>query len=249
MALHFIPVAFVRCLLMILLSTALQGQCHAEQRPLSSLLMVPPDSERDVLAGEVIMNGLPTRTLLFASRESVQAIKHWYRAHLPKPFVEDQVGQKTVFGRQDGQAFVTATIEPTTQGCKGVVSVSDFSGANPLQAQALKSVDRWMSQLPSDSDLVSHIFVKDAAAIQETLVATNRVTPQINLKRIQRILERQGFRVQMHVAPSTGAQSSSEGIFFQSSAKDGLVTVLRGPQGETIVTIQTTIVSGHSSAP
>lgn len=243
------PLAFVRCLLLIMLLTVLQGPARADQRAVPSLLLAPPDSERDVLAGDVIMNGLPTRTLIFASRESAQAIKNWYRARLPKPFVEDQVGQKTVFGRQDGQAYVIVTIEPTPQGCRGVVSATDFSGVHPLQAQALKSVDQWMSQLPSDSDLVSHVYAKDAAAIQETLVATNRVTPKLNLSRIQRVLERQGFRVQMHVAPTDGVRGSAEGIFFQSPAKDGLVTALRGEQGQTIVTIQTTISSRISNAP
>lgn len=246
---HRNPLALAWCLLLILLLTFLQGPARADPRAAASLLLAPPDSERDVLAGDVIMNGLPTRTLIFASRESAQAIKSWYRAHLPKPYVEDQVGQKTVFGRQYGQVFVTATIEPTLHGCKGVVSATDFSGVHPLQVQALKSVDQWMSQLPSDSDLVSHVYAKDAAAIQETLVATNRVTPKLNLNRIQRVLERQGFRVQMHVAPTDGVRGSAEGIFFQSPAKDGLVTALRGEQGQTIVTIQTTISPRSSSAP
>jgi hypothetical protein len=202
---------------------------------------VPPGGQAFGVGDRLEVNGVPMQLRGFVSPQSVDAVVHALRSRWPRPFTEDRVGARRIFGRMVGDQWVTVQLEPTpdggTRGLSSVVSMREAlkagrEGSGPDEV-------RW---LPVGSALVQHQQSHDAGRRGSLIVARNHLAAAANAEHLINRLAADGLVLERRVKPPPGAVAGNqvlhgEVLTFGAPDRQAMAVISRDARGDTTLVL------------
>lgn len=237
-----LPAVRRACLATVVWLLCMQGAAAQAAWPKVGM---PKDVQAFDVGGQVTTNGIPMRMQGFVANAKPEQLADWFRQNMGRPLVENTVGGKLILGRAQGEHYLTVQLEPAGSGTRGLVAVSHLKAAQDTQAQTQAATNRWMSRLPSGSQLMTQTVSEDAGKLSTYRVVVNSHSQETNSERIKSMMREDGLAFEREAAADAGAagrRGPSPGgktLFFKSSDKEAMAVIYRDPAGQTAVVLNT----------
>jgi hypothetical protein len=197
---------------------------------------LPPGAASFSIGQQVSMDGLPMRMQGFSSTAPLAATADWFRQHMDKPLMENQVGGKLVLGRAVDAYYITIQLEPTSSGTRGVVSVSDFRAALERRGATQAARERVLARFPAGTRLLSAMDSTDAGRSSRYLALSNRYGEEVNRQRVLDMLREDGMELERET-PAEGSDGRT--LLFRGRGREAIAVISRAPDGSVTVALNT----------
>jgi hypothetical protein len=199
---------------------------------------LPPDARPFAVGSQLEINGAPVQVQGFVSPHPPAQVVRALREAWPKPYTEDRVGPRSVFGRLVGDHYVTVQLEAAgsggTRGVWNAPPVREALRTDPSAQQ--REALRW---LPVGSDLQQWQRSVDGDRATTTVVARNRVDAAANAEHLIDRLQADGLRLERRIR-STDAPVRGEVLMFAAGRAEAMAVVSRDGGADTVIVLTTT---------
>jgi len=207
--------------------------CPAESWP---EFIYPAEATAQVVAQDMVFNGIPMRVLTFQSKlSSDQMVKfyqrRWKRHGAPEPALS-KLGEWRIVGMMDGEYYKTAQVKAERDGSTGYLGIS----------LGLKSIGKTKPVLgagapvPFGSVVRNDIYSVDLPKKARTVILTNRQSVDFNLNYYLRHYQGDGWGALMKKRvrePEHGAA-----LVFRKGVEEASVAISE-KNGQTVVFLNT----------
>lgn len=144
---------------------------HAAQEPPWEAFPPPPGATAQVVADEMVFNGIPMSVRAFESKRTVDEIvafyqRRWKRRNRPDPVV-NEMGPWTVVGVREGDYYLTVQAKEARNGSMG------FMGVSRMFERRKKVVLGEGTPMPPGSVVVNDIIHNDPGKSARTVALSN----------------------------------------------------------------------------
>lgn len=155
--------------------------------------LVHPRGRVQMVAPDVVANGLPVKVLRFDGEQAVEAVlahyqRLWAGEGAQAPMMYDMGQWRVVAAMRDG-CFYTVQVQAAGLGTTALISVSDVRRSTP------PVVAMWQLPMPASSELLSELMHRDSGRPAQTWVLRNGFSPRANADFFQRRLSAEGWRL------------------------------------------------------
>lgn len=244
---------------MPLTRAALSALClFALQSPASAdaawpQIPLPRNAAAFSVGERMLINGQPLQMKGFTANESRDQLADWFRRSLGQPLVENRIGNKLILGKPSGDYYLTVQLESSGNRTRGLAAITHLKAAAEQYEETRAGTDYWLQRLPSGSRLLSHMSSEDRGKRSRHLVVVNEHSEQANCDNLTALLKEQGLILERLSRPadapnrlSAPSPGDARALFFKGEGKEGMATVARNRQGQTIVVINTVSSTGAS---
>jgi hypothetical protein len=201
---------------------------------------------------QVTVNGMPMRMQGFVSPAGPARTIESFRRSLGQPLVENQLGNKRILGRAQGEYYLSVQIEPAGMGSRGVIAMTNLKTTFEDRSDTREANERWLSRLPSGSRLISRMVSQDAGRLSNHLVIVNTYSESINRDRLKSLMSDDGFALEREGVPDAGMAASlpdslgsSIALFFRGANKEAMATIYHDRNGQTTTVLNTVTLMEH----
>lgn len=233
----------VRCLIGLVLACAAQLAAAVQPWPEVAL---PPGAASYSIGQQVSLDGMPMRMQGFSSTAPLSVTADWFRQHMPKPLMENQVGDKLVLGRASDAYYITIQLEQTATGSRGVVSVSDFKAALEQRAATQAARERVLARFPAGTRVLSSMASTDAGRSSSYLALANQYSEDVNRQRVLdlardegMVLEREARGDASSIAGLPARAAEGRTMFFKGRGREAIAVINRAPDSSVTVVLNT----------
>ena len=210
---------------------------------------LPPQAESYAIGEQISLDGLPMRLQSFDVATSPEQTAAWFRQHMPRPMVENQVGDRLVLGRAQGNFYITVQLAASGQGTRGVVGVSDASAA-AAGREARRAADaRVLARLPAGTELLASLGSIDAGRSATFVTLVNSYSEDVNRERVRQMLREEGMELEREArAADAGAAvlaglpagtASGRALFFRGRGREAVAVIGRLPDSRVSIVLNT----------
>lgn len=198
-----------------------------------------PENIHPTSVGEQItQNGLPMRVQVFMTKQSSSELATWFRASFGRRHVENKLGAATVFGRADGDFYISVQLTPILNGTRGIVAVSRIK--TMAEASARKEP---RSDAPGDSKVLSDTRSDDGSKTARHLIYTNLHTQEVNRELVSSFLKEKGYKLEREVKLE---DKPGQTLFFRDGDREAIAVITRqGDKTAVVVNIASNIKQPH----
>ena len=243
----------VRChfmLAIVLFLTLSGGQALAQSKWPS--ISLPKEVQSFSIGEQITVNGYPMRMRGFVSALKPEQLAALFRQSLGSPLVENTMAKKLILGRSQGEYYLTVQLEPAGSGSRGVASVTDLKAASENRAAVEENTERWLSRLPSGSQLLSQMTSEDAGKLSTYLLVINTQSEALNYERLKSLMRKDGLELEHEASPTdkssaTRFQEAPNGktMIFKGAGKEAIATISRDGNGKTAIVLNITKQMEH----
>ena len=200
------------------------------------------------VGSQLDVNGAPMRITGFLSdTKDAATLLAWFRRSLGTPLVESAIGPKKILGRLQNGYYLTIQVEPSGQGSKGFVALTDVKGLvrNGNKQAGLGSSDAWLSRWPADTRLISRVSSNEGGRVMVQTVLSNGLGESFNKSAVLSLMKDDGFAIEQEVQPGNHGHALpfevQEGtvMYFKGKSKEAVAVISRLPQGQTSIVLNT----------
>lgn len=198
---------------------------------------LPPGAVVFSMGEQVSVDGLPMRIQGFDAATSPRQTAAWLRRHMPRPLMENQVGDKLVLGRASGAYYITVQLAAalTGPGTRGVVAVSDIGTGLALRAASRAAGERVLARWPSGTQVLSALTSTDQRRSASFLTLANRYSEDVNRARVLQLLREDGMALEREaLAADAGAETLAK---LPPGAAGGRAMYFKGRGREAVAVI------------
>lgn len=202
---------------------------------------------------KLVLNGMPMHLSGFTSAASADQMAEWFRQALGQPLVENRIGKTLVLGKASGEYYLTVQLETAGGSTRGVAAVTHLKGAHDRRQETGAMADRWLQRLPSGSRIVSQLSSDDRGRHSQHLIIINEQSEQANAERLTDLLKADGLALERESrvidaphSPERDRLGDGRALFYKGTVSEGMATVARNPQGQTVVVVNTISSPGVS---
>ncbi len=241
-----LPRHLVSC---ILLAVAIAASAHAAGD--WPTIPLPKESTAYPVDDTVVTNGVPMRITAFTSHQSQERLLAWFRKKLEGDWIENRSGGKIVLGQARGEHYLTVQIEAIRDGSRGVAAVSHLKAAYDQREQTRAERDRWLSQLPPGSRIVSETSSENPMRHAGQLIYSNTHSASVNRDALREILSRDGLVLEResrvddapaHAATTLPADART--LYFKGAQGEAIATISYDDNRRTVVVLNTITEKG-----
>jgi hypothetical protein len=210
---------------------------------------LPPGVEAFSMGEQISMDGLPMRMQGFHAASSPEQTAAWFRQHMERPLVENQLGNRLVLGRARGAYYITVQLAADGQGTRGVVAVSDVAAALTQRAASRTASERVLARLPSGTKVLGALNSNDAGRSASYLALSNSYSEEINRERVLSLLRDDGMELERESrAADAGAAvlaglpsgtASGRLLFFKGRGREAVAVISRLPDQRVSIVLNT----------
>lgn len=208
---------------------------------------LPPDAAMVDMGQQITAQGVPLRMKGFSVSDSPAVVASWFRQHLPRPLMEDQVGGKLVLGQARGDFYLTVQLEGLPQGTRGVVAASNLKAVPEQRAATQAQQQRYLARLPDGTRVISQLSSTEHGVATMQLAVANGYGEDVNRERLRALMREDGFVLEREVQPEAlGGQALPAGaangrtLFFKGRGKDAMAVIFRDREGRVTMVLNTT---------
>ncbi len=158
--------------------------------------------------------------------------------------MENKLDGKLILGRAQGEHYLTVQLESAGRGTRGLVAVVHLKPVQDNQAQT--ATDRWISRLPSGSQLMTQTTSEDAGQRSTYRVVVNAYSEEANSERIKSMMHEDGLSFEHETVADgrvTGrraaAATGGKTLFFKSPDQEAMAIIYRDQAGQTTIVLNT----------
>ena len=206
-------------------------------------LKLPKGMQLFSMGQQINLNGLPMNLKGFVSPATVQDLAESLRYSLGKPLVENRLGNQLILGRAEGPYYISVQIEPTNSGSRGVVAITHIQSAYESKEITSQEQQRWLSRLPSGSQMLSILKSSDGMKNSNQIIFTNSQAEALNRDRLKAVLLEEGLNFEREGVSDSDygktANQNAQGraLFFKGTGKEAIATIHRDTAGQTIMVL------------
>ena len=209
-------------------------------------IALPKEVQSFEIGEQVTVNGLPMRIRGFVSALKPEELAEKFRQSMGKPLVENNLANKLILGRNQGEYYLTVQLEPAGLGSRGVASVTNLKVAYENRAAVQENTEHWLSRLPAGSQLLSHMSSEDAGKKSTHLLVINAQSEALNYERLKSLMQSDGFVLEQDVKPSDkpsakfpDGRANGKTMLFKGKGKEAVATIYRDSNGKTAIVLNT----------
>lgn len=224
----------------------LAGRAQADAAAVWPEVALPPDVHPYAISPRMTLNGTTTELQGFESAQPPAALAAWFRAHLPAPLLEDQLGQKLVLGHPSGPFYTTIMLEPAGEGTRAVISVSDLQSAIKAPGTGVTPGERLLAGFPSGTKVVGSMTSTELSRSATFTALSNGYSEDVNRERLLEVLRADGLRLENEVQPDAASlaqlpdgMSAGTTLFFRGPGKEATAVIARGADSQVTVVLNT----------
>ncbi|HET9642452.1 MAG TPA: hypothetical protein VFP68_03620 [Burkholderiaceae bacterium] len=155
-------------------------------------LELPAGARSEVVADDMILNGLNSRVLRFDIKGTMQDAEAFFRQQLGPRIAENEIRGSKVLATRQGDYFVTVQLRELRS---GVVQGTAMTTRLQREPGEINATSQLRKALPPDTAVLSTSQSDNHGRPAVTLVATNRATVKANRDSLLTRLADEGFRV------------------------------------------------------
>jgi hypothetical protein len=169
----------------IVLSTALaSAEWPAVQTPVRARVQV--------VAKDIILNGVPARVIRFDVKSSVADVMEFYRAQFGTKRVENRLKDTQIIATQQGNYFLTVQLRSLlSDTVQGTLMITQMQGGGGVSGVALDT----QKILPSASSVLNTMQSNDDGKQSVMVLGANNSSVQTNRDHLVGALQSRGFKV------------------------------------------------------
>lgn len=210
---------------------------------------LPPGAEPYAIGEQLNVNGLPMRLRGFTTASSPELTAAWFRAHLPRPLVENRAGDRLVLGRASGAYYITVQLSPRKGGTNGLVAVTDVRASLERRAAGPAANEKLLSGMPSGTQVINAMSSIDGGRNATFVVLANTYSEDVNRERVQQLLRREGYTLEREArAADAGATAlaalprgaaGGRTMFFRGHGREAIAVISRMPDNRVAIVLNT----------
>jgi len=176
----------------------------------------PPGAHVQTVAGDIVLNGKPTRVMRFEIKGGAKDVLDFYRTQFGAERVENRVKGDQVIATRQGAYFHTVQLHVLdSQAVQGTVMTTRLRGG----ASSGVSLDT-ERLMPASTAVVSTMQSDDGGKRSVVVVGVNQNSARANRDHIVASLHERGFRV-----AKEGGEPGAVSLVFASSTEEIAVTI------------------------
>lgn len=206
------------------------------------VLPLPVQASRIDLGPPMQVNGLPVQMKGFLSQLPPARVRDWYRSQLGQHHVENQLGNKTILGKAEGDFYLTVQLEAAGQGTRGVLAVTRQLGIEAERVASLEAAQRFVARFPAGSRLLNQQASTEKGRRTNHAVLSNRHPVDLNRERLLAILADEGMALERE-APAPGRDGCL--MLFRGRDREAMAVISRGTDGGSTIVLNTQYALEH----
>lgn len=166
----------------------------------------PAGAQRQEVAGDMILNGRPSRVYRFEMPGSEKELLAYFREQFgAKKVVENRVKNEPVIATRQGEFFHTVQLRALPGSAMQATVMTTRLSAKPVVTGVALDTSK---ALPPDTKVVTTMQSDDAGKRSLMLIAVNQISTRANRDHMLNAMQQRGFRLVREDAPPEGAERS-----------------------------------------